>query len=145
MFGDFLGSCENHHFLSQTGEATFWATFGKTWATLYFNIWSHCKYSLKCYFLGSTFAVQKYTRKHFAVIQLQSYEDNFPCKIKLRLFFCFFCYACLEHTDWSFNILQPIRWFQTSTEDRVILCRKFSLKQWVPGPTDPKYLTFLYF
>ena len=29
MFGDFLGSCENHHFLSQTGEATFWATFGK--------------------------------------------------------------------------------------------------------------------
>ena len=23
LFGDFLGSCENHHFLSQTGETTF--------------------------------------------------------------------------------------------------------------------------
>ena len=29
MFGYFLLSCENHHFLSQTGEATFWATFVK--------------------------------------------------------------------------------------------------------------------
>ena len=27
--------------LSQTGVATFWATFGKTWATFYSNIWSH--------------------------------------------------------------------------------------------------------
>ena len=41
MFVDFLGKCENYRFLSQTGEATFWATFGKTWATFYFNIWSH--------------------------------------------------------------------------------------------------------
>ena len=29
MFGNFLGSCKNHCFLSQTGESTFWATFGK--------------------------------------------------------------------------------------------------------------------
>ena len=42
MFGDFLVSCENHHLLSKIGKATFWATFGKTWATFYFNIWSHC-------------------------------------------------------------------------------------------------------
>ena len=41
IFGYFLGSCENHCFLSQTGEATFWATFVKTWTTFYFNIWSH--------------------------------------------------------------------------------------------------------
>ena len=37
----FLGSCENQPFYSQTGVATFWVTFGKTWATFYFNIWSH--------------------------------------------------------------------------------------------------------
>ena len=41
MFGDYLGSCENHCFLSQTGEATFWTTFRKTWASFYFTIWSH--------------------------------------------------------------------------------------------------------
>ena len=33
MFVDFLGSFEKHCFSSETGEATFWATFGKTWAT----------------------------------------------------------------------------------------------------------------
>ena len=33
IFGDFL---------SRTGEATFWATFGTTWATFYFYIWSLC-------------------------------------------------------------------------------------------------------
>ena len=44
MFDDFLGSCENHWFLTKTGQATFWAAFGKTWATFYFNIWSHCYY-----------------------------------------------------------------------------------------------------
>ena len=38
MFGDILGSCENHRFLSRTGEATFWAFFGKTWATFSFKI-----------------------------------------------------------------------------------------------------------
>ena len=37
MFGYLLVSCENHRFLSQTGEAT----LTKTWATFYFNIWSH--------------------------------------------------------------------------------------------------------
>ena len=42
MLVDFLGICEKHCFFSQTGQATFWATFGKTWATFYFNIWSHC-------------------------------------------------------------------------------------------------------
>ena len=41
MFGDFLGNCENHHILSQTGEVTFWATFRKTWATFNFKIWSY--------------------------------------------------------------------------------------------------------
>ena len=38
MFGDFLGNSENHCFLCQTDRAT----FGKTWATFYFTIWSHC-------------------------------------------------------------------------------------------------------
>ena len=31
MFDDCLGSSENNHFVSQTSEATFCATFGKTW------------------------------------------------------------------------------------------------------------------
>ena len=35
MFGDYLDNFENHHFLSQTAVATFWATF-------YSNIWPHC-------------------------------------------------------------------------------------------------------
>ena len=33
MFGDFLGSCENECFLSQTGQTTIRSTFGKTWAS----------------------------------------------------------------------------------------------------------------
>ena len=41
MFGYFLSSCENHRFLSQSGEDTFWATLGKTWASFHFSIWSH--------------------------------------------------------------------------------------------------------
>ena len=41
LFSDFMGSLKKHCFLSQTGEATFWTTFVKTWATFYFNIWSH--------------------------------------------------------------------------------------------------------
>ena len=53
MFCDFLCSCENHHFLSQTGEATFWVTFGETWATFYFKIWSHCLRLIFQYFLSS--------------------------------------------------------------------------------------------
>ena len=42
MFGNILGRCENHRFLSQTGEVTFWATFKTTWVTFYSNIWSRC-------------------------------------------------------------------------------------------------------
>ena len=42
MFSGFLGSCENHRFLTRTGEAILLATFGKTWATFNCNIWSHC-------------------------------------------------------------------------------------------------------
>ena len=38
MFSGFLSSFEKHCFLSQTGEATFWTNFGKTWATFYFKI-----------------------------------------------------------------------------------------------------------
>ena len=37
MFGGSLGSHEMHCFLSQTGSATCWVTFGKTWATFYFQ------------------------------------------------------------------------------------------------------------
>ena len=42
MFGDFLGSFENHCFLSPTGEPTFGASFWKNLGYFYFNIWSHC-------------------------------------------------------------------------------------------------------
>ena len=41
MFGIFLGSCENHCFLSKTGEATFGATFGKTWASFISTLSGH--------------------------------------------------------------------------------------------------------
>ena len=34
MFGDLLGYFERHHFLGKTAVDTFWATFGKNWATL---------------------------------------------------------------------------------------------------------------
>ena len=37
MMSDFFGRC----FLRQSGEVNFWAPFGTTWATFYFNIWSH--------------------------------------------------------------------------------------------------------
>ena len=40
VIGDFLAVVK-----SQTGEATFWATFGITWATFCFNIWSHCMHT----------------------------------------------------------------------------------------------------
>ena len=40
IFGDILGSCEKHCSLSQTGQATFWSTFGKTWAT-FSSIFGH--------------------------------------------------------------------------------------------------------
>ena len=56
MSGDFLGSGEKHCFLSQTGEATFWATFGKTWATFFFNIWSR--------WFSQMWDTQKFPAKH---------------------------------------------------------------------------------
>ena len=55
MIGDFLGSCENHCFLSHTGEANFGETFGKTWATFNFNIWSH--WPMECFQILPTFMV----------------------------------------------------------------------------------------
>ena len=41
MFGGLLGYFERHRFLSKTAVDTYWATFGKKWATLNSNIWSH--------------------------------------------------------------------------------------------------------
>ena len=35
MFGGFWAVVEKHCFSSQTGKATFWETFGETWATFY--------------------------------------------------------------------------------------------------------------
>ena len=55
MFGDFLGSCNDNCFLNQTSDATFWATFGKTWATFYFTSGhtgdTKCTYLLDIYFV----------------------------------------------------------------------------------------------
>ena len=36
-----LGPIGKASLLSNTAMTTFWATFGKNWATLYFGIWSH--------------------------------------------------------------------------------------------------------
>ena len=38
--GDFLGSSDKHHCVVKTTTDTFWAPFGKTWAT-FVNIGSH--------------------------------------------------------------------------------------------------------
>ena len=43
IISNFLDHLENHCFLSQTVVATFRATFEQTWATFYFNIWSHSR------------------------------------------------------------------------------------------------------
>ena len=41
MIGNFLGYFEKPHSYVKTTLATFWATFGKNWATFFSNIWSH--------------------------------------------------------------------------------------------------------
>ena len=38
----FLGISEIHDSLVKYSTVPFWATFGKTWDTFYFSIWSHC-------------------------------------------------------------------------------------------------------
>ena len=43
MDSDFWAILKNLQFQEKTALATFWATFGKIWATFYFNIWSHWK------------------------------------------------------------------------------------------------------
>ena len=65
MYGDFLGSYENHRFLNQTGEASFWATFGKTWATFYSNILSHCTLSVFISFVLCCLYVSIFAFFHF--------------------------------------------------------------------------------
>ena len=42
MIGNFLGYFEKPHSYAKTALGTFWATFGKNWATFNSNIWSHC-------------------------------------------------------------------------------------------------------
>ena len=44
MIGNFLGYFEKPHSYVKTALATFWATFGKNWATFYSNIWSLCSH-----------------------------------------------------------------------------------------------------
>ena len=41
QIGQFLGYSGKHHSLVKTTVAPFGANFGKSWATFYFNIWSH--------------------------------------------------------------------------------------------------------
>ena len=44
ILGDWLGNFENISFKQKLfgWVGNFWANFGKIWATLYCNIWSHC-------------------------------------------------------------------------------------------------------
>ena len=67
MMSDFLGRCENLCFISQTGEATFWAPFATTWATFYFNIWSHCPTSIESQSIG--FAEDRFSE--FTLLKIQ--------------------------------------------------------------------------
>ena len=74
MFGDFLGNSENHCFLCQTDRAT----FGKTWATFYFTIWSHCSLTLIRSFL--LFYVTPFLGRKHQCDQMLKYKvaRNFP-------------------------------------------------------------------
>ena len=55
MFGDFEGNCEKHFFFKSNWLGYFWATFGKTWATFYFNIRSHWRWRAPQLIRGSSF------------------------------------------------------------------------------------------
>ena len=46
-----------HHSLAKTAVVPFWATFVKTWATFYFNIWSHWTTYLPTYLPTSSFSI----------------------------------------------------------------------------------------
>ena len=56
MFSDILGSFENHCFLSQAGEATFWATFGKNFG---YSLFQHLVTLLLTLILRSLVATQR--------------------------------------------------------------------------------------
>ena len=86
MFGEFLDSCENHCFLSQTREANFWATFGKTWATYYFNIWPHWRKDTKNILLNISF---EHFLSQFVVVALTR-QLNTKTR-RLTLPFCALC------------------------------------------------------
>ena len=43
-----FGYFEKPHFFVKTALATFWATFGKNWATFFSNIWSRCSCHIGC-------------------------------------------------------------------------------------------------
>ena len=38
----FWAKVKKHNSLVKASTVTVWATFGKSWATFYFNIWSRC-------------------------------------------------------------------------------------------------------
>ena len=42
IFGNFLGCCEKHYFISKNYCGSFLGIVWKIWATFYSNIWSHC-------------------------------------------------------------------------------------------------------
>ena len=42
IFGNFLGCCEKHYFVSKNCCGSFLGRVWKNWATFYSNIWSHC-------------------------------------------------------------------------------------------------------
>ena len=44
MIINFLGYFEKPHFYVKTAVATYWVTFGNSWATCFSNIWSHCSH-----------------------------------------------------------------------------------------------------
>ena len=86
---DFWGSCENHHFLSLTGETTFSAACRKTWATFYFHWVS--KPAFKIFFLFCRMLLNNdYSNSTDIAAGVLNYEYRVLIRLNPRL--CLMCW-----------------------------------------------------
>ena len=91
-----FGPMWNASFFNKTTLADFWATFGKTRATFYFNIWSHCPqlpFQLKKYFGGEFQKLTLHGLPHWIrVTQVDTsnnlqYDNFWICKLRQEYFY----------------------------------------------------------
>ena len=69
VFCDFWALLKNITFLVKSSMVNFWATFGTSWATFYFSIWSHCLSLSRSNF----FYLYFFFPVHFSVFTLHSF------------------------------------------------------------------------